>query len=553
MLRSVTLKTLRDQRWPLLAWSAGLAALVLLSATALARAYPDAAARQVLARQVGSGLSAAQVLYGRPVNVDRFSGLIEWRVLGLYPVLIGVFLVIAATAATRGAEERGELDLVLVASRGRGRLFVQQATGLLLLLTVACLSVWAALLLCGGAAGERALDPGRAALTVLNIGLAAALFAAFALLLAQVMPTRRAAAFAAGGALFAAHLWSNLGLVAASLSGVRWLSPLYLTSRSTPLANGRVDGAALLLLALLTLACGAAACWLFVHRDLGATATVPLPPSLARLVGRLRPAKEQRSSTRLLGGRLQRGVRTALAAALAWGVALAVYAALITALTPAVIRAIGEQANAQQFVGRLGRGDAGSAVGYLGLALFGLLPLLIAIYAATLAAGWSAEEQAGRLELELACPTPRRPYFAECVGAALVLIAVVVLLAGAGFAVTAGLAGVRLPWDRAIAAVLLLAPLAAVVAAFGYALSAWRPASVSAVLAIVLGVSYVLDLIAPLFGLPDATRYLSIFHLYGQPLAGGVSWGSITVMVALAALFIAAGGAAFARRDVAKA
>ncbi|MHB8576934.1 MAG: hypothetical protein ACYDCQ_16595, partial [Dehalococcoidia bacterium] len=545
MLRSVLLKTLRDQRWQALAWSCGLGLLVLVTAAGIAKAYPDAASRQLLAQQLNSGLSAAQVIYGKPIAVDRFSGLLAWRGLGISPVLIGLFLVLAATSVTRGAEERGELDVVLVAARSRSRLFAEQAGALLVLLVAVCTAIWLALLIADSAAGEPALDPGRGALAALNIGLGAGLFAASALLVAQFVATRRSSALIASGALFAAQIWSNLGLVATSLDGARRLSPLYLVSRSTPLANGHVDVRALLLLAALTLACGSAAGWCFARRDFGAAIAIPTTPVLRRMSAKLEGTGGGWLQTRLLRSSFERGLRGSLGSALIWGISLGALAVLFAALTPAVSRSFVEQANVQQFVGRFGRGDVRTASGFLSLALFAVLPLLMTLFATTLATDWSGQERAGRLDVELTSPVSRSRCFAASAAAALLSIAIVVAVAGTAFLVAARIGGLDLVWGRAIGAMALLVPLAGAVAAFGYAVSAWRPGPVAAVLGAVLALSYFLDLLAPLFNFPDAARYLSVFHLYGQPLSSGVSWGGVVALLVVIAVCLVIGTLAF--------
>jgi ABC-2 type transport system permease protein len=542
MLRSILLKTLRDQRWPALAWGGGLALLLIVSAAGWARAFPDEVSRRQIAAQVEGGLSTVQVMFGQPRNVDQLGGLLAWRILSLFPVLLGLFMVIAATGASRGAEERGETAVVLVASRGRVRMITEQAAGLMLALALACVLIWAALLLCGPVAGEAPLGPARAALAVVNVGLSAALFGAAALLVAQFTSTRRAAALATGIALFAAHLWSNLGLILPPLSGTRRLSPLYLTGLSTPLADGHTNAAALVLLALLTFICVLAAGWLFSRRDIESVVRYPA----------FRIPHPASGRAWLLRTPLQRGLHTALPSAVTWGLALAVYSALFAALTPAVQRALEEQVNAQSLIEALRRGGFTSAAGVLNSALFSLLPVLLAMFAATLAIAWSAEERAGRLELELAAPVPRRRYFVERVTAALLAVLIAVALTGAGLLIAVLAVGLALPWERTLMALALLLPLAGVVAAFGFALSAWRPGLVAAILIPALAISFFLDLLAPLFDLPDAVHNLSVFRLYGQPLIAGVDWGRTAALLTLIALFTLAGSAAFARRDIIK-
>jgi hypothetical protein len=61
MLTSVFAKTLRDQRWPILAWGAGLGLMALVVGAAWAHAYPDAASRLRLAAEAKTTLSIASI------------------------------------------------------------------------------------------------------------------------------------------------------------------------------------------------------------------------------------------------------------------------------------------------------------------------------------------------------------------------------------------------------------------------------------------------------------------------------------------------------------
>jgi ABC-2 type transport system permease protein len=299
-------------------------------------------------------------------------------------------------------------------------------------------------------------------------------------------------------------------------------------------------------MAAIALGCAALAGWLFRRRDLGEVVRLPLPPLPARLTA------PRAAATWLLRSPLQRAFRSSLGAAFAWGLALAAYAAMITALAPGVRDALEDQAGTQDFIERLQRGGVSTETTFLALALSTLVTAMIAIFAITLPISWSSEERLGQLELDLTTPIPRGRYFVERMGAALLTSAVVVALVGGAVLVTAWLAGVDLAWGRALVAVLLLLPLAGVFIAFGFAVSAWRPGPVAAILSGALAISFLLDLLAPLLSLPDALRDLSVFHMYGQPLTEGVSWGGLAAMLALIAVFSFAGSRLFARRDIVK-
>ena len=125
-LRSVYLKTLRDLRWGVLGWGGGLGMLVLVTAIGWTKAYPDQSSRLQLAAQIQGGLSVAQAIYGPPRAIDQLGGFVEWRTLGLAPVLLGLYLILAATGMTRGAEDAKTIEVVAATPRTRSRVLVEQ-------------------------------------------------------------------------------------------------------------------------------------------------------------------------------------------------------------------------------------------------------------------------------------------------------------------------------------------------------------------------------------------------------------------------------------------
>ena len=485
-------------------------------------------------------------------------GVIAWRALGLAPIMHGLFMVLAASGATRGAEERGELELTLTLPRTRARLFAEQGGGLLLALGLSIAPVFLTLLVAGPLAKGDALSPVRSALTLLNLCGAAALFGAFALLLAQLCETRRTVALIAGVALVAAQLWDNLGVVTPSLAGARWLSPLHLYSRSGPLADGAMQWLAFAGLLALTAGCAASAGWLFARRDLRAVVRLPLP----RAPWRSRQGAHGDAATTgsgpqcgrdgwLLGSSFGFGLRAQLSAAIVWGVALGALTVLYVSITHSTIAALQSEANLQKLIARFRAGALNSDAAFLSLILSTLLPLLIAVFAVMLAAAWAGEESSGRLDLPLAYPQGRRRYFLERTAAALAALGVAALLLTVIFLTAVRLAGIDLTFGRTLLSTLLLVPLAAAIAMFGYAVSALRPRLVTAVTGAIVLLSYLLQLLAPLFGWPDAVLHGSVFHLYGQPLLNGLRWGDLLTLGALPLALAIVGLFLFDRKDLA--
>lgn len=557
LLRAITLKTLRDQRWAALLWGGATALFVLLTASAWGKAYPDQAARTAIAQQIQSGLSFASVIFGEPRHLEEVPGLIAWRALGLAPILHGLFMVLAASGATRGAEERGELELTLTLPRARARLFAEQCGGLLLALGLSLVPVFLALLVAGPLAKGDPLSAGRSALTLLNLCGAAALFGALALLLAQFCETRRTVALSAGAALVAAQVWDNLGVVTPSLAGARWLSPLHLYSRSSSLADGSMRWAAFAGLLALAVGCATLAGWLFARRDLRAVVRLPLPPWAAR-----RGASGAASAPGvgpvcgrggwLLRGSVGFGLRGVFGTAIVWGVALGALSVLYVSITRSAVAALQQEEGVQKLLARFRAGALSSDAAFLSLILSTILPLLIAVFAVMLAAAWASEESSGRLDLPLAYPQSRGRYFLARAAAALAAIAIAALLLTTVFVIAVRVAGLDISVRRAIESTLLLVPLAAAIAAFGFAVSTARARLVTAFTGAIVLLSYLLQLLAPLFGWPDTVQRASVFRLYGQPLLNGINQGDLATLCALPIALTLAGLIAFTRKDIAR-
>ncbi len=552
MFRSTLLKTLRDHRSGALGWGIALGLLLPVTGWAWAHAYPDAQARALIADQIEhGGLSIVGVFYGEPHRIDTIGGLIAWRGMGLYAVLLGFYVILTAAGISRGAEERGDLELVLATTQARGRLFAEQILGLMGILAVAGTFIWLGLCLTGPTWHKGILDPARAALAIVNLLTAVALFGALALLAAQFVRTSRAAALASGTAMIAAHLWNNLAFVVPAIERARAISPLYLYSRSTPLSNGHFDVAAWSLLLGITVGVTVGAGALFVRRDIHDA--VPLHIAVRRLRTRvLVPFAGQRPGARLLGGVVSRGLRSVMVMAAAWGAGLGAYVALFAALDRSAVNAFRNQEEAQRLLQRLGRASLASDTGFIALALFSFLPTLLAIYGVTLASSWASEESDGRLELELTCPIGRRRYFLRRLLAGTVAVLIVVSMLGASFFVAAAAARLDLPWGRVAAAVALLIPLTVAIMTLGYAVSTWRPNAVGAVAGALVGASFFLYVLAPLFKAPDFVRDLSFFQLYGQPVIDGVDWLRVGLLCLLALLLAVGGMIAFERKDISR-
>ena len=170
----------------------------------------------------------------------------------------------------------------------------------------------------------------------------------------------------------------------------------------------------------------------------------------------------------------------------------------------------------------------------------------------TLGASWAGDELDQRLELELSAPVARWSVFTQRLVAAVVAEAAVVAAIACAIVVTIWLGHVDVPIARVAATSAALFVLASCAVAVTFAIASWRPGIAAAAAGAFVAVSFFADLVLPLLGLPDGVRYVTIFGLYGSPLAHGVSLWRLATLAAVTIALAAAGAISFQRKDIAK-
>ena len=133
---------------------------------------------------------AIRTLFGEPVALDDPGGFTVWRTGTVVAVLVGVWVLLAATRVTRGEEDAGRWDLLLA-----GRLPIAAVVSRHLAVLVIAVAVT------GGATAVALLatgtDPAGALLHGGGIAAIGVFFVGVAGVAAQVFPTRAAASGAA--------------------------------------------------------------------------------------------------------------------------------------------------------------------------------------------------------------------------------------------------------------------------------------------------------------------------------------------------------------------
>lgn len=540
----------RLHRWGIVGYGGFMAFNAALNGAAFLQVAGNTPAqRQALAHSMAILGPAFRWITPPPLRVDSLGGYLDWRALALAPVILGLWGVLAGTGVTRGDDERHLLEHWLGAGVPRRGLVMARMGGFGLAVAAALAIGGMPVVGLSWLTGEPVSVAGLAAES-LSLGLVALVFFALGMLCGQLWPTRRAAAGAAAGVLVSAFVWSSLVRLHPGLEFLDWLSPLAVGGRTRSLVpGGAVDWGGIL--ALLVIAAGLAtlAAVAFQRRDLSNTL----------FAGRRRPRLPSRTPPDSSLFRFPIAVRLyqqrlGLAA---WSVGLVAWALLWVQLVRPLVQ-LSRDALAMSGPGSpdmvrilTGSGHGTLFEGTVGFGWFGgLACALLAAYAITEVARWAREEESGQLEATLSAPISRWRVMAHR-AVALGLGALALIVAG-HLAIVVGtrLDGIVLDPGRLTLASLTLLPVALSFGAAGAALVAYGPRVAVVALSILAVLSYLDPYFAPVFKAPAWLVKLSVFNLYGSPLADGPYWPGLVAMAVIMAVGFAAAMAGMSRHDL---
>ncbi|MFD4502405.1 ABC transporter permease [Streptomyces sp. NPDC058457] len=497
-------------------WIAVNALTVLSMPSTLKSLYGTEAERTDLFGQLETNASFRALL--GPLYETSLGGLTAWRV-GLYAgLLAAVTSLLIVVRHTRDEEETGRAELLASGAVGR------RASLTAALLAAAVANAVLALLITAGLAGQGAAG----ALSFgLGLGATGMVFATTAAIAAQLTESARLARGVTSAVLGAAFVLRAAGDSATSdgSSVWTWLSPLGWLENLRPFAAERWW--VLLLFTAAVLVQAAVAYALAGRRDLGLS-FFPTRPGPA--VGRL-------GSAAALAWRLQRG------GVLGWSLGFFLAGVVYGGLTEGAAGLVGDNENAREIFERMG-GRSGLTDAFLA-SMVGMLGLIAALYVVASVLRLNGEETSGRAEPLLACPVSRLRWAAGHLTIAFAGSALIMLLAGAGFAV-----GYGRQVGPVLGACLVQLPAVWVIGGFAVLLYGLAPglcalASWGVAVAVLL-----IGWVGPALNAPQLVLDLSPFgHLPKLP-GGGMEWGPVAILLGLAVVLTGAGLAGLRRRDL---
>lgn len=521
---------LRRDRWRLLAWVAGVNLLVVSTYTAYEGVFSAPGSVEALSASMGTN-PAFTLLLGRAHDLSTAGGFTAWRAAGIAGLFLSLMAIFTVVRHTRAEEDAGRTELVASGVVGR-HAALAAATTLAIGASVLAGGVAAAALAAASAASGPVDAAGAVALG-LALATPGAVFAAIGAVAAQVGSTARAASTLAGATLGALYVLRGWSAASTGADWAQWLSPFGWSEQILPYVENRWWVVALPVAATAgLLAVGHA---LQARRDVGAGL-------LAQRPGPDRAAPGLGGPT-ALAWRLHRGPF------LGWLVAFLLLGALYGSFAASVGDAFADNEFFQRALAVTGRGGESFTLGFLAT-VFSIMATIATVHGIQGVLRGRVEEEEGRGEPVLATRVSRPAFFASHVlagllGSATILLAGTLVLA---VVTVATVAPGTVTVGRLMVAGLVQVPAMWVIVGVAAALFGLRPRAAHAAWA-VLAASFVLTLLGPLLGLPDAALDLSPFrHVPDYPLEP-LRAVPLVALSLLAAALLVAGLVGFRRRD----
>jgi ABC-2 type transport system permease protein len=527
-------KTVRDSRLSLIIAAGILGGMSLAMAAGVSKIFPTPTSRLEIDGLIGSIPASMVNLFGKPVGLGTLGGYFTWKYGAIFAMGTALWSIMALSGTLAGEASRGSLDMVASAPFGKRRIALEKLaahlTMLGLALAVLTFACAAGSRLFGDAALGDTIAPLSAVGFALWIGFIAIFFGGLAFALAPILGRSGSAGVASAVMVL---LWIANGFDA--LAPLAVLSPFHWLAGHIALV-GMYDWPALAFTGVMAVVLLAIGVEVFARRDLGVTAGLSMPGLPTVVLG------VRGSTSRAFGEQLPR--------AMSWGVGLGLMGALIAALVGTMASQIGKDPNLSSTFSTIFKGfDLTSAGGWLQLYVQ-LLLIAAGFGAATFVSKWASDEQDGRLEMILATPLARARWVIAGGIAAILAVVVMTVLFAAGIGLGAASGGVAV--GDAITGSAVLGIYAAAIVGVGIAVGGvWRTSIAAEIAAMVVLVTYLIDLVAPPLGLPDWVHQLALTAHLGQPMVG--QWDPVGIG---ACLVIAVGGIAIGawgvtRRDIA--
>ncbi|HET7182828.1 MAG TPA: ABC transporter permease subunit [Candidatus Limnocylindrales bacterium] len=535
---SVFAKAMRDSRRATIVAGLLLAVTFLGVAGAVVKQFDTPASRDEMVALIKSLPPVLAGLGGKITdNLGTMGGYLQYKYGTFFPMVLTLWSILALSGTLASEAQRGSLDVLAATGLSRRRIALEKLFGHLVPMGIVLLITFISIAIAGQAypvlPGDEISVSSAFAYTVW-LGFIALAGGALAFALGPFVG-RGGAAGVAGFVTFAGFITSGYQQAIPAMEPIAKLTWWGWTYNHTAL-SGQYDWPPVLLVGVLVVVLLAFGVEAFVRRDIGSTSAIPVPRMPQFLLG--------------LGGPIGRAAGANLGAAIWWGLGIGFFGITMGSASRGFMDQLRDSPAFMHLLQTAFPGiDYASAGGFLQLLFVEFGVILAGLAAATFISGWASDETSGRLEMVLATPLSRLRW-ALGSGVGLVIDVVVFLaitIAGIAIGVASSGSDVSTPATGA----LILGIYAIALVGIGMLVGGWlRTSWAAAAVVIFLVLTWFVQLLGPLLGLPDVLQDLALTSHFGQPMVG--AWdvpGAIGALV-LGVAGIGLGALGFARRDL---
>jgi ABC-2 type transport system permease protein len=535
---SVFAKAMRDSRRATIVAGLLLAVTFLGVAGAVVKQFDTPASRDEMVALIKSLPPVLAGLGGKITdNLGTMGGYLQYKYGTFFPMILTLWSILALSGTLASEAQRGSLDVLAATGLSRRRIALEKLFGHLVPMGIVLLITFISIAIAGQSypvlPGDEITVTSAFAYTVW-LGFIALAGGALAFALGPFVG-RGGAAGVAGFVTFAGFITSGYQQAIPAMEPIAKLTWWGWTYNHTAL-SGQYDWPPVLLVGVLVVVLLAIGVEAFVRRDIGSTSAIPVPRMPKFLLG--------------LRGPIGRAAGSNLGAAIWWGLGIGFFGITMGSASRGFMDQLRDSPAFMHLLQTAFPGiDYASAGGFLQLLFVEFGVILAGLAAATFVSGWASDETSGRLEMVLATPLSRlRWALGSGVGLVIdVAVFLAITIAGIALGVASSGSDVSTPATGA----LILGIYAIALVGIGMLVGGWlRTSWAAAAVVIFLVVTWFVQLLGPLLGLPDVVQDLALTAHFGQPMVG--SWdvpGAIGALV-IGVAGIGLGALGFARRDL---
>jgi ABC-2 type transport system permease protein len=256
-------RALRDSRLSIIGWSV----FMLFMGTMMIGIFPSI---EGILEAFGPMLENPfmQSLVGDVEQFNSLEGFLSVKVFAMMPVILAVYVVLAALGIVAGEESRGTLDVLLSTPAPRWRVVVEKFAALAVGLVIITAMLLIGMLIGGIFAPDLELPVGKFAAAVLNMLPVSLFIGAFTLLLSTVVKDRSTAGGVAAGFIAISYFMTTLGdMIDGALGNIKFLSFYQYYDGVNVMTHG-ITWASFVALLVVALALFGASIYFFQRRDL---------------------------------------------------------------------------------------------------------------------------------------------------------------------------------------------------------------------------------------------------------------------------------------------